>query len=154
MASRIYADRIQIMGYQPREGSIADVSLEAQNEDYGLFTKSVGGGYCLSPEQLDALNRVMDFAHDGTQVVVVEMPLTETSFALFDTGRGEYNLFLDTVSQDVEEHGIPFIFTTSGDFPELSPEFWYDHLHFNDDGASLFSEWLGQRVGEIILESN
>jgi hypothetical protein len=102
--------------------------------------------YQLLEENLDALEKMMEYNGTGTQVIVVEMPVSDGLYYFFGNGEADYSTFIVRVSELANLHQIPFWRTEPLD--SIPDDGWSDYSHLNITGAEIFSAWLGGRVGE------
>jgi hypothetical protein len=115
--------------------------------NYRIFSS-----YEMLPENLDALAKIMDHNEQGTQVIITEMPVADGLFYFFGNGKEGYQQFVAQVDQLAKAHQVPFWQTDS---LELIPENgWADYSHLNTTGAAIFSQWLGQQIGEAVSEGS
>jgi hypothetical protein len=104
--------------------------------------------YEMLAENLDALERIMDHNRQGTQVIVTEMPVADGLFYFFGNGQDDHQRFLAQVDQLAKAHEVPFWQTDALDM--IPDDGWFDYSHVNAAGAAIFSNWLGQQVGEAV----
>jgi hypothetical protein len=102
--------------------------------------------YQMLPENLNGLQEILNLANEGTDVVIVEMPVPETYLDFFGNGEQDYQRFLTQVADITHAGRIPFWTTTSLDL--IPDNGWFDYSHLNILGAKAFSHWLGNQVGE------
>jgi hypothetical protein len=90
----------------------------------------------------------MDHNRQGTQVIVTEMPVADGLFYFFGNGQDDHQRFLAQVDQLAKAHEVPFWQTDALDM--IPDDGWFDYSHVNTAGAAIFSNWLGQQVGEAV----
>ncbi len=117
-----------------------DDSFEVTNNAF-LFSS-----YDILEENVAALEEIMVYNEQGTQVIVLEMPVTNGLFYFFGNGRDDHQRFLTQVETLATSHQVPFWQTTS--LAMIPDDSWADYSHLNTQGARIFSEWLGQQVAE------
>lgn len=101
--------------------------------------------YQMLEENLEALERIMEFNTPETQVIIVEMPVSDGLYYFFGNGERDYNRFVARVGELASLHQVPFWRTEPLD--SIPDEGWADYVHMNITGAQIFSGWLGQQVG-------
>jgi hypothetical protein len=109
-------------------------------------------GYEVLPENLEALELIINSQSSTTQVVVVEMPVPETFFFYFGDGEQDYETFINTIRKSVLARSVPFWETTSLNL--FTEDNWFNYSHLNSGGAVLFSEWFGRQLGEAVQNSS
>lgn len=102
--------------------------------------------YTMLPENLEALERIMNHNGSGSQVILVEMPVADGLYYFFGNRESDYNRFLSRVGELAILHHVPFWQTEPLDF--IPDHGWMDYSHLNESGAVIFSAWLGQQVGQ------
>ena len=102
--------------------------------------------YKMLPENLVGLEQIVRNTRDGTQVLVIGMPVPETYFYFFGNGEQDYQSFLAGVRDVTEANAAPFWPTTA--LHLIPDDGWVDYSHLNTKGAQIFSTWLGQQLGE------
>ena len=100
--------------------------------------------YQMLPENLEGLERITDYNGSGTQVILVEMPVSDGLYYFFGHPELDYNRFLARVGALAALHQVPFWQTEPLDF--IPDNGWVDYSHLNKTGAKIFSTWLGQQV--------
>jgi hypothetical protein len=102
--------------------------------------------YKMLPENLVGLEQVVHNHSNGTEVLVIGMPVPETYFYFFGNGEHDYQSFLAGVRDVTEANAVPFWPTTA--LHLIPSDGWVDYSHLNTKGARIFSTWLGQQLGE------
>jgi hypothetical protein len=105
--------------------------------------------YTIDPRQLQGVEGLLQ-PEAGLQVVLLEMPVHPTYLRYYERGEQDYQLGLTAAKATAERVGVPFWTTT---LKELIPdEGWANRSHLNETGARIFSLWLGQQIGDAVLE--
>lgn len=111
-----------------------------------VYYTRVYSSYQMLEENLAALERIMDYKDTGTQVIVVEMPVSDGLYYFFGNGKKDYQRFVDKVNELAKLHQVPFWRTEPLD--SIPDDGWSDYSHLNVTGAEIFSTWLGEQVGQ------
>jgi hypothetical protein len=98
----------------------------------------------MLPENLSALEHILAMNGATTQVVVVEMPITDTFYTFLGNGEEDYRLFVSTVSDRAAAQGVAFL--RMDDLRSLPAPVWFNYNHLNSEGAPIFSRWLGSSL--------
>ena len=107
------------------------------------YYSKVYSPYQIYDENLVALERIMGYKE--TQVIVVEMPVSDGLYYFFGNGDKDYDRYISNVSELANRRHVPFWRTEPLDFiPDIG---WMDYSHLNTTGAEILSTWLGQQVG-------
>jgi hypothetical protein len=133
-------------GFLPREEPITDKSLVSAN-DYAyewLYN------YKIWPETLLGLEQIVKQNGEDVQVIVLEMPVPPTHFDYYKNGRSDFDQYIAEIEPIIAAEGIPFWKTT--DLQLIPKEGWWDPSHLNVEGAKVFSDWLGRRVGQAVIQ--
>jgi hypothetical protein len=96
--------------------------------------------YAPSDDQADALRSLVGgLQDDGTQVVLLLLPVTEDYLALHPDGAADYDAFADTVQQIGDDAGVEVV-----DAHEWAPgdQVFADTHHLNGFGSEAFSTAL------------
>ena len=112
------------------------------------YYNRIYSAYEMLDVNLTALETIMDYNNMGTQVIVVEMPLSNGLYYFFGNGKADYNRYVAVIRELASLHQAPFWRTEPLDL--IPADGWSDYSHLNTIGAEAFSRWLGQRVGEAI----
>jgi hypothetical protein len=144
--ARLEAEMYARRGFEAQSGAL-DVSTIPDAKDYPLIASALTG-YQVSQEDLDGLTRLAALRQQGTEVVLVEVPLPATFMYFFENGEADYEKFTTQVGDHARSEGIPFWRTLSLDL--IPADGWLNYSHLNQEGAEAFSEWLGARVGEAV----
>ena len=94
----------------------------------------------------------MDYNEADTQVIIVEMPVSDGLYYFFDNGKTDYNRFVVNVRELANRYEVPFWQTEPLD--SIPDDGWSDYSHLNVTGAEIFSTWLGQQVGKLDIPNN
>lgn len=107
--------------------------------------------YTIHPENVQALEEIAALNGDGTQVILVEMPIPETYLDFFGQGEEDYDHFVDLLTETAQARNIPFLRRPPA--KALPENGWSDYSHLNVSGARIFSHWLGRKLARdgIIL---
>lgn len=108
--------------------------------------------YTMLDENLEALERIMEYNGTTTEVIIVEMPVSDGLYYFFGNGRADYNRFVARVSKLAGQYDVPFWRTEPLDL--IPDNGWRDYSHLNVAGAKMFSTWLGQQVGRLKGQGN
>ncbi len=84
----------------------------------------------------------------GTEVIVVEMPVHPSYYSLFAQGQQDYQQFVTAVSAQTQSSAVPF--WRMAEQSPIPADGWWDAHHLNDTGATVFSQWLGERVAQAV----
>jgi len=114
------------------------------------YNHAIFSSYEMLAENLDALERIMDHNQPGTQVIITEMPVANGLFYFFGNGKDDYYRFVNRVDKLAQAHRVPFWQTDALDM--IPDNGWFDYSHLNTTGAAIFSHWLGQQVGEALMQ--
>lgn len=108
--------------------------------------------YKMLDENLEALERIMGYNGMATEVIIVEMPVSDGLYYFFGNGRADYSQFVTRVLKLAGQYNVPFWQTEPLDsIPDYG---WVDYSHLNTAGAKIFSTWLGQQVGGLERQGN
>lgn len=111
------------------------------------YNRRIFSNYQMLDENLAALERIMEYHKSGTQVLVVEMPVSDGLYYFFGNGEKDYDRFIARVSELADRHLVPFWPTEP--FDSIPDDGWSDYSHLNVTGAEIFSSWLGEQVGQL-----
>lgn len=117
---------------------------EDESFEVRYYTR-IFSSYHLLNENVAALEAMMAYNRIETQVIVVEMPVSDGLYYFFGNGTADYNRFVDGVTKLAALHDVPFWRTEPLD--SIPDNGWLDYSHLNTTGAEIFSVWLGQEVG-------
>jgi hypothetical protein len=142
-----------VAGYYPVQGrgpfDITQPPDPSVNHPYLEHYFAAHATYEMLPENLEALNQILALNGPGTEIVLVEMPLTTTFDHFFGRGAEDHEYFVHILSEKAAQHGVPFFrMDDSGLIPAAG---WYNYNHLNAEGAPIFSEWLGRQLGTRLL---
>jgi hypothetical protein len=140
-------------GYTP----ISTVSLNVDSPPDPLDTSyevtyysRIYSSYEMLDVNLKALEEVMELNRIGTQVIVVEMPVSDGLYYFFSNGEADYNRYVVRVSELADLHQVPFWRTEPLNL--IPDDGWSDYSHLNTTGAEAFSLWLGRQVGDALKQ--
>jgi hypothetical protein len=111
-----------------------------------VYYKQIFSPYEMIDENLEAMERILQYNGSETKVIVVEMPISDGLYYFFKSGEEDYNRFVDQVGNLAGYHQVPFWRTEPLD--SIPDDGWSDYSHLNVKGAEIFSVWLGKQVGE------
>ena len=100
--------------------------------------------YQMLQENVDGLERILEYNQSGTPVILVEMPVSDGLYYFFGHRKADYNKFLTRVGELATLYRVPFWQTAPLEF--IPDNGWMDYSHLNQTGAEIFSTWLGQQV--------
>ena len=106
--------------------------------------------YEVSPDRLSSLSELLRLRSSGLEVLVVEVPVSETALQHFGDGEADHRQALDAIEELAVRHGVPF-----WRFPAdrtIPADGWADFIHLNRTGAEAYSRWLGERLAEAVRE--
>lgn len=106
--------------------------------------------YQILDENLAALEEIIAYNETGTEVIAVEMPVSDGLYYFFGNGETDYNRFITRVGEVASLHQVPFWRTEPLDI--IPDDGWADYSHLNSKGAQIFSFWLGQQVGSANIQ--
>jgi hypothetical protein len=115
-----------------------------------LYYKRIYSSYQVLKVNLAALEQMVNINGSNTQVVLVEMPVSDGLYYFFGNGQVDYNRFISQVSGVASKHQVPFWQTEPLNM--IPDDGWSDYSHLNTNGAELFSTWLGQQVGKAEIQ--
>ena len=101
--------------------------------------------YRMLEENLDALEQISSHSGSKTQVIIVEMPVSNGLYYFFENGESDYNRFIVQVNKMAGMQQVPFWRTEPLDM--IPDDGWSDYSHLNTTGAEIFSIWLGRQIG-------
>ena len=110
------------------------------------YYKNIYSSYHVLDENLEAMEAILDYNGSETQVIIVEMPVSDGLYYFFGSGEADYDRFVARVSELASLHRVPFWRTEPLD--SIPDDGWSDYSHLNTTGAEIFSAWLGGQVGE------
>lgn len=120
-----------------------DTSFEA------TYYSRIYSSYTMLDENLAALEKMMRYSGSETQVIVVEMPVTDGLYYFFGNGEADYAQYISGVGNLAAQHQIPFWQTEPLD--SIPDHAWSDYSHLNVTGAEIISAWLGTQVANVDL---
>jgi hypothetical protein len=108
------------------------------------YTK-IFSSYRMLEDNLEALEQILSQNGSETQVIIVEMPVSDGLYYFFGNGESDYNRFIAQVSEIAEKRQVLFWRTEPLD--TIPDDGWFDYSHMNTTGAEIFSMWLGRQIG-------
>ena len=106
--------------------------------------------YRIFPEDFYGLEQILSLNSSVLQVIVIEMPVPDTYLGFFGNEKKDYQLFIEQVGGFSKSKQVPFWQTTP--LKLIPDDGWVDYSHLNTNGARIFSEWLGKKVGEAVAQ--
>jgi hypothetical protein len=103
--------------------------------------------YSILPANLDGLARIAQQEAGGSEVVVIEMPVSLDYVDYFAHGQVDYNRFVAQVGGRIAATEATFLSPAPGLIPD---EGWWDKSHMNVIGADIFSAWLAGRIVALL----
>lgn len=85
---------------------------------------------------------------EGVQIVAIETPLHPTFLLYLEGGEQQYTVFVDQIRQYLDGEAIEF-YPVKG-ILQIPDDHWQDRNHLNYKGAQIFSQWLGQKLGQAV----
>ena len=116
------------------------------------YYTSIFSSYQIFEENLKSLQRITNYNNSNTQVIIVEMPVSDGLYYFFGNGEDDYNRYISQVSEMADLHHVLFLRTESLDF--IPDDGWSDYSHLNVTGAGVFSHWLGEQVGRLEIQKD
>jgi hypothetical protein len=138
-------------GYTPINTVNLNVDLPPDPLDTSYevtYYSRIYSSYEMLDVNLKALEEIMEYNKKGTQVIVVEMPVSDGLYYFFGNGEADYNRYVARISELANQYQIPFLQTEPLDL--IPDDGWSDYSHLNTTGAEGFSLWLGQQVGDAV----
>lgn len=108
------------------------------------------GNFQLLPANLDALDQIADLQGETTQVLAIEMPVSDTYYYYFEHGELEYLDFIAVIRERLFHKKVQFVETNQLNL--FSNDNWFNRNHLNEVGAGIFSRWFGQQLGTATQE--
>lgn len=104
--------------------------------------------YTTHPGALALLTRIAAMNGRGPTMILVEMPVPPSGIHLLGGADATFDKYVQSVQDAADSQGTLFVPTTR---LKLIPEDgWADLIHLNQNGAHVFSMWLGHTLaGEI-----
>jgi hypothetical protein len=124
-----------------------------QDDSYEVvYYSRIFAPYQMLDENLDALEAIMEYNESTTQVILVEMPVSDGLYYFFGNGEADYDTFIARVGELADQHQVPFWRTEPLD--SIPDNGWSDYSHLNVAGAEIFSKWLGEQVGRLEVQKD
>ncbi len=127
-----------------RETKIANLPVQRGSTAYPY--------YQITADDLEEFSKLIQLNTSDTKLIVIE-EVTNPVYLPYLLGEGESDYetrYIQPLRQQASLQGATF-WRTRSLFSAIPLEGWRDHLHTNTLGATIFSEWLGQRVAESIM---
>ncbi|MBN1566057.1 MAG: hypothetical protein JXA10_19615, partial [Anaerolineae bacterium] len=109
-----------------------------------------GLDYALQPAGLATFDRLLEF-RERTQIVVVIFPEHPITKAGYPERATDYADMLAQLRAHADAAGVPFWTADDLDFL-LDDANWADFSHLNPAGTQLFSQWLGEQIGQAVAQ--
>ena len=104
----------------------------------------------VSPDRLSALGELLRLRSPGLEVLVVEVPVSETTLQHFGDGKADHQRALDEIEKVTARYGVPFWrYPADRAIPE---DGWADFIHLNRIGSTTYSRWLGEQLLEAVRD--
>jgi hypothetical protein len=118
---------------------LAHQDISSVREDLALLSD-----YTIHPEHVEGLAKIVALNSASTEVIVVGMPVPESSLQFFSQGTEAYERFLALVAETAQEAHVPFVWPR----PDVAvpDNGWADYSHLNRTGARAFTHWLAHRM--------
>jgi hypothetical protein len=105
----------------------------------------------FSKLNLPALNDILSLHDPGRHtIVVLEMPVNPRIFSDHPEFIEYKQIYQNLLIEKGREHHVA-VWSSDETLPQLTDAHWFDYVHLNIDGAKIFSVWLGNRIGDAIL---
>ena len=126
---------------------------DLQDESFEVrYYNTIYSSYQMLDENLVSLESIMNYNDENTQVIIVEMPVSDGLYYFFGNGEADYDKFVAHVSELADLHQVPFWRTEPLD--TIPDNGWSDYSHLNVTGAEIFSLWLGEQVGRLEVQKD
>lgn len=102
--------------------------------------------YQILPENIAGLRELLNQTEKKVQILVVEMPSPQTYLYFFKNGNQDYQKFRKQIGAILDDAQVPYIPMASSQ--TFGDESWADYSHMNENGAQVFSQWLGEKLSE------
>ena len=130
--------------YINRPPAAGDSSFEV------TYYTHIFSSYQMLNENVVALDSILSHHGSETQVLVLEMPVSDGLYFFFGDGHADYNKFVSQVSKLASLYHVPFWRTEPLDL--IPDDGWSDYSHLNTKGAKILSMWLGRKVAEAEID--
>jgi hypothetical protein len=141
----IGSDSRSLNGFLAKTRPAKDIHFQHAADDAAKWLQP----YEIQQANLLGLEQVVDLQSDDLQVVVVEMPVSDTYYNFFTNGRQDYDRFIHQIEDLLGAKGSELL-RTSTDHP-VPNDGWWEYSHMNAIGAKAFSKWLGREVGRKMM---
>lgn len=129
-----------------RATDLADVP-STQSEEARFY--DLLNDYEIDRQQLQGVERLLQ-VEPGYEVVLLEMPVHPSFLRYYGDGAADYRLGLTTARDAAARAGVPFWDTTL--LRIIPDDGWANRSHLNAAGARVFSQWLGTRLGQAVVD--
>ncbi len=139
-------------GYEPDRayGRDLDVLTDPTDPEQKVLF-DLYGNFTPDAESLDDLAGIVQLEKQGVQILVTEMPIYRTFYDYFG-GETVHQEFLTTINEIALEGGGFYIQPIDAELIPLVGR--VDNHHLNFEGAPVYSELLGNELGDICLTFN
>lgn len=135
-----------LSGFLAKYRPAQEVHVQAAAKDAAQWLKH----YEVRQENLSGLEHILGQQRNGTQIVVVEMPVSSTYYDYFGKGKTDYDRFVNSVEPLVRSRNVPFL--RAPDEQLIPEEGWWNRSHMNVVGAEIYSNWLGEQIGKAVID--
>ena len=139
-------------GYEPDHAYGKDLDTRTNPNDPAqkpLF--DLYRNYTPDQESLNDLAAILKLHDEDVQIVVTEMPVYPTFYDYFG-GETVHQAFLNTIKDLAEQNQDQYIPPIDPDLIPLVGR--VDNHHLNFEGAPVYSELLGDELGDLCLNQN
>jgi hypothetical protein len=103
------------------------------------------------PAELAGFQQMLAFHQPSeTQILLVGMPSLELKLKPGSTYDELYGEFDATITSYARQYGV--LYWPAFDLDIIPDDGWYSPGHLNITGAKVFSQWLGEQVGQAVNE--
>jgi len=139
-----FDERVTPEGFWPRHET-EKVDGRPREHIYKEMYRALAA-FSMDSQERAGLQRVLGLRRRGTPLLVLEMPVPPTCITMLPRGDDDYRAFLRAVEGDAAREGVPFWTTTALDLVPANG--WADFFHLNQEGAAVFSDWVGRRLAD------
>ncbi len=140
---------VDSLGFAPLDQTANGLNAPPSAAEKAATLSGALSDFVIDPEQVRAFERLLT-AHQGIQVLVVEMPLHPGFIQFFGNGWSDYERGLQAAQEVAQRHHVILISTTRLNLiPDLG---WASSNHLNRTGAALFTRWLATTLSQLVQE--
>lgn len=146
-----YYQSVRPNGWRPRDptSSTPDELVPEDRLDY-LTAFFDHYDFEKAGEDRRSLDHLMEAHRAETDLILVEMPVSEVYWDFFPEGYAAYaDRFVSPLADITREAGITFI-QTNPEHP-FTLDNYYDYHHLNREGAVRFSRLIGEQIGQMAI---